>query len=234
MTLSTKGRLLGLDRVCEVKTPRRKLTKLAAQGKADELAARLARLQLAGREEALGFLYVDGHVRVYHGKHKLAKGYVTQRRLAMPATTDYWVNDQEGSPILVVTAPANEGLSQMLLPVLDEVRQLLGSQRRVTVVFDRGGWSLKLFRTMVDKGFDFVTYRKGTVEPIPEAHFSPQRAWLDGGWREYRLHERSVFHPTARFWLRQVSHFNHAAHQTHIVTSRQDLPATPTSASSMP
>ena len=33
----------------------------------------------------MGFLYVDGHVRAYHGKHALPKGYVTCRRLAMPA-----------------------------------------------------------------------------------------------------------------------------------------------------
>jgi len=37
----------------------------------------------------MGFLYVDGHVRVYHGKEALPKAHVAQRRLPMPATTDY-------------------------------------------------------------------------------------------------------------------------------------------------
>jgi hypothetical protein len=32
-------------------------------------------------------------VRAYHGKRALPKAYVARRHLAMPATTDYWVND---------------------------------------------------------------------------------------------------------------------------------------------
>jgi len=44
----------------------------------------------------------------------------------------------------VLTATANAGLVKMLPEVLSQVRQLVGD-RRVTVVFDRGGWSPKLF-----------------------------------------------------------------------------------------
>ncbi|MBN1607662.1 MAG: hypothetical protein JW940_13580, partial [Polyangiaceae bacterium] len=68
--------------------------------------------------------------------------HLARMRLAMPATTDYWVNDTEGEPLFVVTTEANAGLVKMLPVVLDEVRPLVGD-RRVTVVFDRGGWSPK-------------------------------------------------------------------------------------------
>ena len=61
-------------------------------------------------------------------------------RLSMPATTDYWVNDQVGDPLLVITAEANAGMVKMLPEVLAQVRVIVGD-RRVTVVFDRGGWS---------------------------------------------------------------------------------------------
>jgi hypothetical protein len=40
------------------------------------------------------------------------------------------------------------------------VRALLG-ERRATIVFDRGGWSPKLFQSMIRDGFDILTYRKG-------------------------------------------------------------------------
>ena len=86
----------------------------------------------------MGFLYVDGHVRVYHGKHQLPKAHVARMRLSMPATSDYWVNDMAGDPLFVVTAEANAGLVKMLPVVLGEVRSLVG-ERRITVVFDRGG-----------------------------------------------------------------------------------------------
>jgi hypothetical protein len=39
----------------------------------------------------MGFLYVDGHVRAYHGQRTISSNaYVARRHLAMPATTDYW------------------------------------------------------------------------------------------------------------------------------------------------
>jgi hypothetical protein len=61
------GRVLGLDRAPEVKTIRRKLAELAAAGKAAGLIMALARRHAAARPDALGFLYVDGHARVYYG-----------------------------------------------------------------------------------------------------------------------------------------------------------------------
>src|SRR5207253_10105890 len=90
------GQLLGLDRAPEVKTLRRKLTRLAAVGKAAEFGQALAQQRVALKGQAIGFLYVDGHVRTYHGHHRLPKIHVTRMRLSMPATTDYWINDQTG------------------------------------------------------------------------------------------------------------------------------------------
>jgi len=217
------GRLLGLDRACEVKTLRRKLDCFAAMNKAIVFGQKLAKTRLKKREGALGFLYVDGHVRVYNGKRKLSKGYVTKKRLAMPATTDYWINDQEGGPILVITAPANEGLVKMLPPILQEVKGLIGEDRRLTIVFDRGGWSPKLFVELIKQGIDLVTYRKGKTEQIPEEHFCLMTEEIEGKKVEYRLHDRSVALLKGKLWLRQVSRLNPSGHQTHIVTSRQDL-----------
>ena len=78
--------------------------------------------------EALGFLYVDGHVRPYNGRtHKLPKTHVARRRLSMPATTDVWVNDANTEPLFFVTAEANDSLLSMLeKQILPEVRKLVG------------------------------------------------------------------------------------------------------------
>src|SRR5664279_876460 len=59
------GRLLGLDRAPEVKTLRRKLAELAAYGRGALLQAALGRHHATTRPDAVGFLYLDGHVRVY-------------------------------------------------------------------------------------------------------------------------------------------------------------------------
>ena len=79
------GRVLGLDRAPEVKTVRRKLTRLANYHKAEQLGADLARLRVAQRGQLMGFLYVDGHVRAYHGKQNIPKAHVARMRLAIVA-----------------------------------------------------------------------------------------------------------------------------------------------------
>jgi transposase len=216
------GRLLGLDRAPEVKTLRRKLTRLAASHRAEQLGAELARHRVDQRGHVVGFLYVDGHVRAYHGKHALPKAFVTTRRLAMPATTDYWVNDSVGDPLLVVTAPANAGLTKMLPAVLAQVRQVVG-ERRVTVVFDRGGYSPKLFAEILAHEFDLLTYRKGKTRRIAKRRFRRRRAKLDGRWISYDLHDQPVrlLHGTLR--LRQVTRRSEDGHQTPVLTSRWDL-----------
>ena len=155
------GRIVGLDRMPEVKTLRRKLARLASLKGSYLLGREIARKRIAERGKVLGFLYLDGHVRAYHGKHTIPKAYVTRLHLAAPATTDYWVNDERGDPLFVVTADANARMTRMLMPVLREVRELLGPRRHSTVVFDRGGWSPKLFQDLLAMGFDILTYRKG-------------------------------------------------------------------------
>ena len=218
----TLGRVLGLDRAPEVKTVRRKLTRLASYHRAEQLGAELARLRVERRGQLLGFLYIDGHVRAYHGKRAIPKAHIARMRLSMPATTDYWVNDQAGDPLFVMTAPANAGLVKMLPEVLSEVRWLVGD-RRVTVAFDRGGWSPKLFKTLLDANFDILTYRKGRCRRIGTHRFVLRSAQIDGRDVEYRLHDQAVRFLKGKLRLRQVTRLTDEGHQTQVITSRWDL-----------
>jgi hypothetical protein len=222
--------VLGLDRAPEVKTLRRKLARLAAHGRAAHFGRALAEHRARTRGHAMGFLYVDGHVRAYHGKRSLPKAHIARMRLAMPATTDYWVNDAEGEPLFVVTTEANKGLVKMLPVVLDEVRSLVG-ERRVTVVFDRGGWSPKLFRKLIQSGFDILTYRKGRFRRVPKSRFEVCEADFDGHQVSYQLADQNIdllygSRPhRQRLRLRQVTRLSENGHQTPIITSRRDLSA---------
>jgi hypothetical protein len=220
---ATFGRLLGLDRAPEVKTLRRRLTRLAAHHCAEQLGAELARLRVDQRGHLMGFLYVDGHVRAYHGQRDISsKAYVARRHLAMPASTDYWINDRSGDPLLVITGEVNAALTKALPRLLCEVRDLVGEQR-VTIVFDRGGWSPKLFSTMIKDGFDLLTYRKGRCRRINERRFIRRRAELDGCWVDYLLHDQPVGFLKGKLRLRQVTRLCDDGHQTQVITSRWDL-----------
>lgn len=218
------GRVLGLDRAPEVKTLRRKLASLAATGRAAQFGDALAQQRVALRGKALGFLYVDGHVRVYHGLHALPKTHVARMRISLPATSDYWVNDTSGDPLFVVTAAANAGLVKMLPGILDQVRKLVG-KRRVTIVFDRGGFSPRLFEQIVAAGFDLLTYRKGRHPRIPRSRFGPHTARCGGRKMSYVLADQEVRLLKGKLRLRQVTRRMENGHQTPILTSRRDLAA---------
>src|ERR1700726_2355250 len=217
------GRLLGLDRAPEVKTLRRRLTRLAAHHCAEQLGAELARLRVDQRGHLMGFLYIDGHVRAYHGQRAISSSaYVARRHLAMPASTDYWINDRSGDPLLVITGEVNAALTKALPRLLREVRDLVG-ERKVTIVFDRGGWSPKLFATMIKDGFDLLTYRKGRCRRINERRFIRRRAELDGRAVDYLLHDQPVGFLKGKLRLRQVTRLCDDSHQTQVITSRWDL-----------
>jgi transposase len=217
------GRLLGLDRAPEVKTLRRRLTRLAARHCAEQLGAELARRRVDQRGHLMGFLYIDGHVRAYHGQRAIAsKTYVARRHLAMSATTDYWINDGSGDPLFVITGEVDAALTKALPRLLREVRDLVG-ERRVTIVFDRGGWSPKLFDTMIKAGFDLLTYRKGRCRRINERRFIRRQATLEGCRVDYLLHDQPVRFLKGKLRLRQVTRLCDNGHQTQVITSRCDL-----------
>lgn len=232
------GSLLGLDRIAEVKTLRHKLTVLAERAKGQELMSELARLRLAQDEDRLAFLYVDGHVREYSGKEPLAKAKKAQRAVATGAATDTWLHDADGAPLLVVTSEMNAGLTQVLEAIVANAQSLVPAGRRLTVLFDRGGWSLKLFARLHAMGVDIITYRKGKRKQVPRARFTAHRVIVDGQEKTYWLYDQprvrvGRLRPHRRrggvgpeyLWLRQVTVLRDDGRQTVIVTNRTDLSA---------
>jgi len=215
---SALGRIVGLDRVPEVKTLRRKLAQLV-EGPMEDLLLALARRRAQRREDALAWLFVGGHVRVYHGKEKLPGTHVTRLRIAMPATQDIWVHDGDLMPVLRVTQEAHPSLASALPPILEAAREVVG-ERRLTVVFDRGGWSPALFARLVAGGTDILTYRKGATEPVPTAEF--QRYPAPAGGPDWLLHDARVTLKNGLV-LRQITRLV-GDHQTAIVTSRTEEP----------
>jgi transposase len=218
------GMLLGLDRAPEVKTLRRKLWELAARRQATHFSQRLAERWVHEQADALGLLYIDGHVRPYHGTgHTLPQAWVARRRLCQAATTDIWVNQQNAQPLFVVTAPANDDLRAMLRrQILPEIRRLAG-ERRVTVVFDREGWSPKFFREIRDQGFEVLTYRKGKYAAWARRAFRAVTGVVDGRAVSYELVERST-QLLPGFRLREVRRLCANGHQTAVLTTCPDLP----------
>jgi hypothetical protein len=237
------GRVLGLDRASEVKTIRRKITALAAAGRAEELLAAMAAAHVARLDKTnpdlTAVFYVDGHVRAYQGGRKIAKTHLSRLKFPAPATVETWVSDASGDPVLVVMAEPGASLAMELRRLLPELRRTVGDDRRVLVGFDRGGWSPALFAHMDAEGFDVLTWRKVPAENVEQDLFA-DLTYLDetGRVHQWQVADTTVDLPTGNdqvFTMRQVSLLvanksgrakdgHDSTRQIHILTTRGDLP----------
>jgi transposase-like protein len=231
------GRLLGLDRAPEVKTLRRKLSELAGHGKGAALQAALGRHHATARPDAVGFLYLDGHVRVYTGTRELPQTHIARMRIAGPATEETWVADADGDPVMVITAAPSQSLAAELARLLPDLRAIIGPDRACTVVFDRGGYSPAVFTEIIAAGFDVLTYFKGSwARSASEAFTTVDYESPDGTAHTYDLAERLIDlpvparpqtggQPASTLRLRLIVRRSPGGHQTPILTNRTDLTA---------
>ena len=189
------GKILGLDRLPEVKTLREKIALLTSdQQRAAEWSAALARDWMATTENP-GFYYIDGHVRVYHGYlAKRPKSYVAREQLCLRATMDYWVNAMDGRPFFMVTQDVDQGLAQTieqdLLPRLlaDVPNQPTQQQleenplwHRFVIIFDREGSVLDFFKRLEEKRIAVITYAKFPGKDWPVEEFTDREVTLING-----------------------------------------------------
>jgi len=235
-----RGKLIGLDRIPEVRTLRQKITELCAEpGNAQRWSTALAKQWMAEEPESAGVFYADGHVRVYHGKlTDLPRRYVARERLCLRGTTDYWVNAMDGRPFFVVSCAVDPGLLGVLReqivprlkadvpnqPTLErlEADPLLS---RWTIVFDREGYSPKFFAQMKEERIAVLTYHKFPGALWPEQEFRPHKvSLLNGEEVTMELAERGV-QLSNDLWVREVRHLSEKGHQSSILCTdyRSDL-----------
>jgi hypothetical protein len=202
------GKLMGLDRIPEVRTLREKITELCAeQGRAQRWSTALAKQWMAEEPESAGVFYADGHVRIYHGKlTQLPHRYVAREKLRLRGTTDYWVNAMDGRPFFVLSCAVDPGLLNVLreqivprlkadAPNQPSVEELQADRllSRFTIVFDREGYSPSFFAQMKEQHIAVVTYRKYPAVPWAEQEFRTHQVRLVSGDQvQLQLAERGV------------------------------------------
>ena len=237
------GKLMGLDRVPEVRCLREKLDKLSMGDAAECWAAHLSGYWLESDHEAVGTLYVDGHVRVYNGHlTKLPRRYVSRQRLCLRGTTDYWVNDAVGRPFFMVEKVVDQGLLNTLrgdiVPRLleDVPNQPMDAEfeadpllSRFILVFDREGYSPAFFDEMWrEHRIGCITYHKHPGDPWPEEWFVEHEVAMPRGETvNMRLCEReSLVGSSKKVWMREVRKLTASGHQTSIISTARDLDLT--------
>ena len=233
------GKLLGLDRVPEVRCLRQKLRQLsqAQDEKAPDIWAGLLSQDWMEQEpELAGTLYVDGHVRLYHGKQtELPRRYVSRQRLCLRGTTDYWVNDALGQPFFCIERPIDHGMleaieSDIVPRLLKEVPDQPTPQEleadphrsRFLLIFDREGYSPDFFgRMWREHRIACVTYHKFPQEDWPTSEFSEVTTTMPNGEQvTMMLAERgSRVGSKHSLWMREVRKLTSSGHQTSLIST---------------
>lgn len=226
------GKLLGLDRVPEVRTLRTKLALLTATDAPVQWSAQLCAEWMQDDPASAGIFYVDGHVRVYHGDQTaLPRHYVSRQRLCLRATTDYWVNALDGQPFFVVTKEVDPGLLKTLehdiVPRLETDAPTLVSadelatdrlRHRFALVFDREGYSPDFCLRMRGRRIACLTYNKHPGPNWPEQEFTVHAVQVAGGETiEMKLAERGT--DLGPLWMREIRRLGRGGHQTSILAT---------------
>jgi hypothetical protein len=234
------GKVIGLDRVPEVRTLREKTGLLAATGQTQAWMQELSKGWMQANPAEAGYLYVDGHVRVYDGcVANLPRRFVSRERLCLRGTTDYWVNDAIGRPFFVVSKAVTEGMGEALLK--DIVPELLKSVpqqptqqeldcdpqlHRFVIVFDRECSNYKLISQLWAQRIGAITYRKNVKDKWPLEEFIEQSVPVLGGdstTMRLAMRQSTLGSGKELISVTEVRRLTDTGHQTAIITSAQKL-----------
>ena len=234
------GKVVGLDRVPEVRTLREKIALLTDNGTPEKWLRELSRTWMEADPQEAGYLYVDGHVRVYHGAGTLLpRRYVSRERLCLRGTTDYWINDALGRPFFVVSKAVTDGLATTLLEEI--VPELLASVpcqptpaqldadpllARFVIVFDREGSNHSLFSKLWEQRIGAISYRKDVKDAWLESEFQETEVPVPGGGStrmQLASRQTTLSGSGGTIPVLEIRCLSQTGHQTAIITTARGL-----------
>ena len=201
------GKSIGLDRIPEVKTLRTKIVELSANDQPKQWLGDLSKFWMLSSPELAGVLYIDGHENPYFGKNnKLPRKFISRLRLALRATTDYWVNDKIGQPFFSITRSINEGMIDVIkkdivprlkkdVPNQPTTEQLVNDKHlhKFMIVCDREVYSYDFFIDMWEERISVSTYNKYVKDKWDESEFREYEIQTQSGKPEtIKLAERII------------------------------------------
>jgi len=236
------GKLMGLDRVPEVKCLREKLDQLSSGQAAEKWAIHLSQYWMKENPESVGTLYIDGHVRVYHGNlTRLPRRYVSRERLCLRGITDYYVNDIYGRPFFFVDKIVDPGLLQVLrneiIPRLlrdipnqpsQEVLDANPYTSRFILVFDREGYSPAFFKEMWQTHrIACITYHKFPGEVWPKDWFHEKKVNMPNG-EEVTMSIAEMgsligSNKKDAIFVKEIRKLTTSGHQTSLISTAYDI-----------
>ncbi|PCH86382.1 MAG: hypothetical protein COB88_08030 [Flavobacteriales bacterium] len=227
------GKIIGLDRIPEVRCLRNKIKLLTDQQKATKLNNLLIDHWYAQNHQDASFMYIDGHQRIYYGhKANLPVKYISRQKLCLSATTEYWVNDATGMPVMMVMGQLTEKLQTAIetyiIPQMQQTNLLVSGSPpeqnipQCTFIFDREAYEPAFFQKLWDTyRIAVITYRKNVKDSWDENSFNTT---------ETKVLEQAVTMSICEqqtelggYTFREIRRLSKGGHQTAIITTHPTL-----------
>lgn len=192
----------------------------AVRGQPLHLATSFGLIAQAQREQdARAWFYVDNHMRPYTGKQVVRKGWRMQDKRVLPGTSDYWVHDQDGRPLLRFPSPSHEPMTERLRPIARLLREALdhagATATKVALAFDRAGAFPSEMAALRNAGIEFVTYERGPYARLLMTEFDHELAIGGEVFRYCEKHDKNL--GRARGRVRRICLLTKEGEQVNIV-----------------
>jgi transposase len=152
------GSLIGRNYLPSVRSIRESLSDFGSRAKSEELIFHLCQRFIEHHLASLGVLYIDGHFLPYFGFEPTLKSWYSLRRFAIKGNIQYFANDREQNPLFFIIRPPTIDLIRAIYEMIPFMRKI--TDRPLTLIFDRGGFSQEFFINLRDHYPDitFITW----------------------------------------------------------------------------
>jgi len=227
------GRIIGLDRIPEVRCLREKIKSISEQQRSIHFNNLLIdQWYRDDKQDDTHFLYVDGHVRIYYGyKANLPSKYISRQKLCLSATSEFWVNDAMGMPVMMVMGELTEKLQRVIeyqiIPRLIETKLISADivnqqEPKCTLVFDREAYEPAFFQRLWERyRIAVITYRKNVKDQWDEKHFESIDVQVLNHVINMDLCEQET--ELSGYRMREIRRLGVNGHQTAIITTHPHL-----------
>lgn len=128
-------------------------------------------LEAARSDHGPSVYYIDNHLRSYSGQKVLRRGWRMQDKRVRPGTTDYYLHDEDGCPVLRLVSPSHAPLTEVVQEAAGLLRAALGEQARILLAFDRAGAYPGTLAALREESFEFTTYERRPFRLLAPSEF---------------------------------------------------------------
>ncbi|MCK5538926.1 MAG: hypothetical protein KAI79_19025, partial [Bacteroidales bacterium] len=111
--------------------------------------------------------YLDPHIEEYTGKKNILPAWSTLKNRVCKSSVDTYVHDSAGNPLFSVLEDSFYDFREVIIRVMEKLETLF-KQKSITLIYDRGGFSVDLMKEIDSHKNIFITWQKGFVQKDAE------------------------------------------------------------------